>query len=233
MADYRMAAATGKVSPHQRRGSRMDHRWRLTIFIATIALTATCCLDCNKGTDGGEEFVLKLENEFILAVPEPSGLALDIEDGYLWTVSDETNRVYRLTTTGQITDSLSYRGADLEGVTVSTRDSTIWIVEERSREIVHLDRSGNELGRISLDTESNGNNGLEGISFDPGTGRFFIVNEKEPRLLIELDEQLSVIGQYALNFSADVSGLCYDVSNNCLWIVSDQSRLLAKCRRDG
>ncbi|MBD3170166.1 MAG: hypothetical protein GF307_11830, partial [candidate division Zixibacteria bacterium] len=47
------------------------------------------------------------------------------------------------------------------------------------------------------------------------------------------DEQLSVIGQYALNFSADVSGLCYDVSNNCLWIVSDQSRLLAKCRRDG
>jgi uncharacterized protein YjiK len=85
-------------------------------------------------------------------------------------------------------DELRVRGDDMEGITQHPRNRSLYVVEERLRQVVQFDTLGNEIARYPVDVEvRNQNDGLEGITIDPVTNRVFVVNEKNPRVLIELD----------------------------------------------
>ena len=160
-----------------------------------------------------------------LNVHEPSGLALDASRESLWTAGNQAQRVYRLDLDGQVMGVLRYEGEDIEGVASDPFDGSLWIVEEASREVVHLDATGRELSRRELDLTGAPNSGLEGICLDTD-GIVYVVNEKSPPLFVQLGPDLSISHQHQIEFAADCSGLDYDSRRNAFWVLSDESRKL-------
>jgi len=167
-----------------------------------------------------------------IPVPEPSGIDLTYNEEGFWIVSDQNSKVYLIDIWGKEIKSFKVNGEDLEGITV-INDSTLAVVLERTREVVILDTSGKELKRASLDLEGELNSGLEGITYDQKEKKFYLLNEKKPRLLITLDENLIELKRDTIDFSKDVSGIFFDDNDNTLWILSDESQRIYKTDLSG
>ena len=158
---------------------------------------------------------------------EPSGLSLAGGGASLYTVSDATNQVFLLSLNGAVLATLDYTGVDLEGVVFDASDTTLLVVEERSREIVKLSTSGQELSRHALDVPGSGmNSGLEGIAIREADHTIFVVNEKDPALLFQLNADFTVASEHELGAGIDYSGICHDAITGLLWVVSDQAGVL-------
>jgi uncharacterized protein YjiK len=169
---------------------------------------------------------------YAISVPEPSGLVMTQDYKGFWTVSDETSTIYRLDSEGIVVQTIKVDGFDFEAITLID-DTTLVILQERTREMVFLDTSGTELKRIKLDLKGELNSGPEGIAFNPENRHFYILNEKKPALFVELDEKLNIIKKDTLKFSKDVYGLCFDEKNQFLWMLSDESQLVIKTDING
>jgi len=197
-----------------------------TIYLS-ILLIATLCTFCSK--DKNEKSVKTLTFSIAEKIPvtEPSGLDLTFDEKGFWIVSDQNSKVYLIDSWGRVVKSFKVDGEGLEGITVID-DSTLAVVLERTREVVILDTSGTEIKRAALDLEGELNSGLEGITYDPKGKKFYLLNEKKPRLLLTLDENLNELKRDTLNFSKDVSGIYFDASKKILWILSDESQRIFK-----
>ncbi len=206
----------------------MAIRKNIIVFIVLIFFS------CSK-----DKIKIRLENlQFIkespIPVPELSGLSFSADKSAFYTVSDNTSMIYKLSLTGAVIGKLDYKGEDLEGICVNPVTEEIYVVEERSREIVRLNKEGVETGRYHLQIEENyENSGLEGITFNPVNNHLYILNEKDPGLLIETDDKGNIINQKELDFASDYSGIYYEETENKLWIISDQSKSVTKCKLDG
>ena len=167
---------------------------------------------------------------FPLNIKDPSALALDPDSETLWTVSDNPGGgIYRISFQGEILQHIEMDSDDLEGIIVDPVDNTLWVVEEKMRQLVNISRDGIELNRIQLNIDRDiENDGPEGITVNPNTGHFYVVNEKNPRQLHELNPQMEIIKTTNINFTGifkleDLSGISYNIVENTLWIVSDTS----------
>jgi uncharacterized protein YjiK len=167
-----------------------------------------------------------------IPVPEPSGLDLSFNENGFWVVSDQNSKVYLIDSWGKEIKSFEVKGEDLEGITV-VNGSTLAVVLERSREVVILDTSGNEQKRATLNLEGELNSGLEGITYNPEKKIFYVINEKSPRLLITLDENLTELKRDTIKFAKDFSGIFFDDKDNTLWILSDESQRIFKTDLSG
>ena len=166
-------------------------------------------------------------------IAETSDLCLDPSISILYTVSDNTGKVYKLTTNGRVLSALSYTGGDLEGVTID-EDKNVYIAEERLRKIIKLDALGNEIYQKTIPVEiNNENNGLEGVAYASFNNHFYIINEMNPSVLIETDKSLNKLYEYQLTFANDYSGICVDNTNQKLWILSDMSATVNICTLQG
>lgn len=190
----------------------------LAVFLFIFAISS-----CIKEKQQEEKRTIKYLKAYKIPVPEPSGLALTFEEDGFWVVSDEDSTLYNLDKNGDIVKKIKIDGFDLEGVTV-VDDSTIAVVLERTREVVLIDTSGKELERASLNLRGEANSGLEGISYNPESQHYYLINEKKPGLLIELNADLETISLDTLNFTKDVSGIFYDEANKYFWILSDENQ---------
>lgn len=203
------------------------------ILSALILITLSIIIYCKYGTIKHEtQFTLTAIESIDLKVPEPSGLHFDGKTNSLWVVSDEDNTIYNLTPSGKILSKLKVDGKDLEGITI-VDDSVIVTVLERARVILFLDKKGNELNRINVDISGEPNKGLEGITYNSNKKSFYVVNEKEPGILFEIDVNGNVKSKNELTFASDYSGLFYNKLDNSLWITSDEDNALFKCSIDG
>jgi len=202
-----------------------------TIYLS-ILLLAMLFSFCSKSNTEKSVKTLSFSVAEKIPVPEPSGLDLAFDETGFWIVSDQNSNVYLIDSWGKVVKSFKVNGEDLEGITVID-DSTIALVLERTREVVILDTSGLELKRAKLDLEGELNNGLEGISYDPEEKKFFVLNEKKPRLLLTLGENLNEIKRDTLNFAKDVSGIFFDAVDKNLWILSDESQRIFKTDLSG
>ena len=199
---------------------------RIILLLATLFL-----IGCNSDSEnGGSSELLTLISVHPLNINDPSGLTLDMSGDFLWTVSDASGGlVYKITFQGDIIGSLSYRGDDMEGITMNPNDETLWVAEERLRQIVQIDGMGNVLQRQNVEVlVVNENDGLEGVAIDPVTEHFYIVNEKAPREFIELNKEFEVVRRVPIRFRSnfsldDLSGIYYVSENREFWIVSDES----------
>lgn len=195
-------------------------------------LIVTFLFGCNKVEDPGAKINIGYLKAYDIPVPEPSGLDLTYSEKGFWTVSDENSTIYKLDNWGKIEKSLKVKGVDLEGVSCID-EKTLAVVLERGREIVIVDTSGNESKRISVNITGELNNGLEGITYDPVNKKFFVLNEKNPCLLLIFDENLNELSRDTLTFIKDASGIHFDAKNKFLWILSDESHCVTKCDLKG
>jgi len=183
---------------------------------------------------------------------EPSGLALAADGETLWSVSDNSPRLYRIARDGKLVEhiKLGSKMDDLEGVAWDAARSRILLVRERSAEVIELDPEAPEqLVRHALrDMEGydkvaaifsagDANKGLEGIAVMPETGTVFLIKENEPRMLLELSSDLTrilggIVLDAAMGFAGagvddvelDVSDIVWDARRKAFWITSDTGR---------
>ena len=217
---------------------RMDFGWGHRGFLVPM----------NEPTPGEANRLepLTLIESHPLAVSDPSGLAVDHTGRYFWTISDDPGgSIYKIDLQGKIVDELEVGGDDMEGITQHPHNRILHVVEERLRQIVQYDTLGNEIARYQVDVEvRHENDGLEGITIDPATNHIFVVNEKNPRVLLELDvrrgfERQEIRRTY-MDLGApedargfDLSGLFYDETDEVLWLVSDEARAVFVLDRSG
>jgi len=196
-------------------------------LIITLLLVLAAFAGCIKQKEEKRGDKIYLLRRYDIPVPEPSGLTLTGDQNGFWTVSDEDSYLYELDKYGKIIKRIKVDGFDLEGVTVID-EATLAIVLERTREVVVLDTSGRELQRVKINLGGEPNSGLEGITYNERTKHFYIVTEKDPAFMIELDGDLNEVGRDTLKFSADVSGIFYDGNDSVLWILSDEDQMVVK-----
>jgi uncharacterized protein YjiK len=166
-------------------------------------------------------------------IPETSDLCFGSTKDILYTVSDNTGKAYKINTKGNILSELQYTGSDLEGICF-VDNQFIYVAEERLRKIIKLNLQGSLIEQKTISVENNAENeGLEGISYATFNQHFYIVNEMNPKVLIETDKNLNVLHEYPLTFADDFSGICVDNTNQELWIVSDLSSTATKCTMTG
>ncbi|MCK5907995.1 MAG: SdiA-regulated domain-containing protein [Flavobacteriales bacterium] len=172
-----------------------------------------------------------LEKYSLLPIYEPSGLSYSADRKDFYTVSDR-GELYKINTSGSILKTLPYTDDDFEGVTVNPSTSNIYVVKERTGELVKLNSKGVVISTTNIIGES-GNNGLEGLTYDAKRDRFYMLKEKNKGLLITFSFKDGVISKKQLSFATDYSGLFYNQATDNLWIVSQESRTITKCTVSG
>ena len=70
--------------------------------------------------------------------------------------------------------------------------------------------------------------GLEGVTVNSNNGDILLLKEKDPGAFLWLNDQLEVLLYKRIAFANDFSGMDYDASQNVLWIISDQDKVLIK-----
>ena len=183
---------------------------------------------------------------------EPSGLVLDPDGGSLWTVSDDTERVFKLALDGRVKRTqcfdVPFRG--LEGITIEPTGRYLYAVHEDSNTVIELEIAAQRVNDARALARMTGydavaryfkgggdNKGLEGIAWNEDTGTLFALKEGKPGLIIEvtanleailghavLDDRNGFLDPGAADHQVDYSGICYDPSRACFWIVSDKAK---------
>ncbi len=183
---------------------------------------------------------------------EPSGLALRPGDDGFWTVSDDTKKIFKLDSEGNVDKDESFEipVKGLEGITLDSTGEFLLTVKEESNEIIKIEIAEREVvaarplsGMAGYDTiapffDGEGETkGLEGITWNGHSDTVFVVKEGLPGLLVEVSSDLQTIkghrqlnednGFRDTNLSSDeidFSGLCYDATRSAFWIVSDKAK---------
>jgi len=200
-------------------------------LLLNILIVSVIIMSCSK--DSGITNQLEALSSHDIGVPEPSGLAINSAGNILYTVSDHTNKVYKLSMTGALLHTYDYTGNDLEGICNYTGEKLL-LAQERLKTVVEFTIANNAHTDHVIDYENgDSNSGIEGISYNPTAQNIYILNEKDPGKLIVLDTNFSIVNSYDLQFASDYSGVFYDAADNLLWIISDQSQSINKCSLTG
>lgn len=198
-------------------------------LFAVLTLLMVFNTACEKATSSAGGNQLQLVASFAIDVPEPSGLALSADGKSLWTVSDETGKVYQLDLQGAVLREIDVSGEDLEGVATASSNH-LWLAEERQRVLLQVDFDGNVLLRRNVSVEQNElNAGLEGVTINSHNGNIYVVNERLPKVLLTLDKSGSVVSTRPIDYLKDLSGIDYDTTDSTLWLVSDESQQVVHC----
>ncbi len=169
---------------------------------------------------------LELKNTIELEVPEPSGLTLAADGRSFWTVSDRTGSIYQLDREGRLLQVLPapHPKADLEGISISNHAKHLYLAEERRREIIQIDTTGRVFARHALDISGKKNSGLEGLTWHPIEKVFYVLNEKKPALVLQLNSKFQIVEKHLIRDVRDISGITFDARRNFFWIISDENR---------
>lgn len=175
---------------------------------------------------------LKLIKTVKLTISEPSGIT--VFNNHLYIVSDENGTIYKATLDGKVLQKIKTNYSDLEGITYNPFSENLIVVDESKRNLIELDFKGNLIKKRSVKgTQKNKNSGLEGVCFDTSKNKIYVLNEKSPKQLLELNLKGEIKNKFELDFSKDVSGICYDENEDNLWVTSDESKAIYQISKKG
>jgi len=167
-----------------------------------------------------------------LNIPEPSGITSF--NNTLFIVSDKNGTVYKTSLDGEILQKIKLKYDDLEGITIDKSTQNFWVVDESKRTLLILNSNGEILQKIKIKgKQQHKNNGLEGVCFVDDENSLVVLNEKQPKQLLVLNLKGEITRKIDLNFSKDISGICFDESSNSFWVVSDESQLILNISKKG
>jgi uncharacterized protein YjiK len=195
-------------------------------FLFLTFLCCIACVSCRNSHSPEPAFPtgeLLLTREIPLPFAGPSGIAYSEALQRLWVVSGGSNQhIYVLDTNGIVERRLFFSGTDLEGIAFDEIDSTLWVIDEDTKRISHLDLDGNLLAQKYLSYDAIPNKGPEGITIGQGH-TFYILNQRDPSVLYELDSVFQIAHPYPLGFAPDYSDITYDSSSDSFFILSGAS----------
>lgn len=243
----------------------INHKWKVTAGLLASCMIATSLLAADFNTSPSATPGVKLNQYTLISAPIPltgitdnaSGLTFNTNSGTLFAVINNPEKLIELNIHGKVLRTIKLEGfEDTEGLAY-LGDNQFAILEERKRAIVLISVTADtrtlsrhnqqSLSLPSLSTiphtKKPNNNGFEGITIDSKTGRIFIVNEKSPRQLVQVDgfnanmTNISVSIPLDLeNFpmgNKDFSGIHHDQHHDRLILVSDESKQLVEIDING
>ncbi len=171
-------------------------------------------------------------NEYLLDIPEPSGIAYNSNNNSFMIVSDGRTDIYEVSLVGITLSTIIASGSDMEGITLSRNCDTIYVVEEKIKLVTSFNLSGSKLASFSVDVATNDNSALEGITINKSSNQLFVINEKDPRMILGYNN-LTEIWRKAIDYTLDISDIYYEESSNSLWLISDESQKILKLSSTG
>lgn len=160
-------------------------------------------------------------------VHEPSGLAYDPVRDVLYTISDEGGPIVVLSKEGKILWEIGRFEGDLEGIAYDDRRDRFYIAEEQRRELIIFDRKAGTERRLKVDLMGYNdldNKGMEGVAVDQKNGRLFVVKERDPHFLLEIDATGKRVRAFTIQEAWDFSDVSYDQATGHLLVLSRGSR---------
>ncbi len=177
----------------------------------------------------------RLLASYEIKVQEPSGLAYDPERGVLLVVSDEGG-FFALTKKAQIVESHSSPRGDLEGIAYDPARGLIYIAEERERRIFVLNRRGEVLRSFRIDLAGYNrpdNEGIESLTLDTRRGHLFLVKERNPFFVMELDREGNPLRTFKVEGISNLSGIHYVERTGHFLLLSRGSQKVLEVNREG
>ena len=157
-------------------------------------------------------------------------------DGLL--VAEDNGHVYEFGLDGKLRNTFSFpspnNSRDWEGIT-RAEDGTIYLCEERRREIYKLSKNHQDVTFISKGPSEAGakdNQGYEGIAAGPGV--LYVCNQSAPFRVYSYSLQKD---EWTTAFDADwaksLSDIFYDSTDGTLWITDAKTQTLTQLKTDG
>jgi len=198
------------------------------VFLFLIGLSLIGCI--SKKTTSKSE--LELLQTIKLNIAEPSGIT--VFNNNLYIVSDKNGAVYKTSLEGEILKKIKTKFSDLEGITFQESSHNIWVISENKRELIELDLSGNVIQKIKVKgKQQNKNSGLEGICFVENEEMLYVINEHSPKQVLGINLEGEITTKFKIDFSKDISGICFDKHSNNFWIISDESASIYNISKTG
>lgn len=165
-----------------------------TLILATLAMSASAApttamaqitsLDLNNYEHSATYALPRV------AASEASAVTYNWDTGTLFVLGDEGEAIVEVDAFGNQLSVMELTGfGDTEGLTY-TGSGRFVLTEERDQDLYALNYAGGgSVARSTLQVASIGpnvgNQGLEGVSFDPVTGRYLMVKEKGPQAVYD------------------------------------------------
>jgi uncharacterized protein YjiK len=209
---------------------------------ATLVAALACGCDLPAGL-GGDSIAsdsalyglrLVVERPVGESIREPSDLAFDAATGTFWTVSDQRGTLHRVAPDGAAASTpIDLAAKDLEGVAVDPATGHLFAVDEATSEIVETTREGQVVGRRQVTLPNkHGNDGIEGIAYDPATKGFVLVRERNPAELIFVDREGRVTGRAQVR-TEDLSAITARDGGTSFFVVARFEEAVLEVGRDG
>lgn len=182
-----------------------------------------------------------------------SGLTWDERRDQLWAVVNNPPELLALSRDGELRGRWSLQGfEDVEGVAY-LGDNLLVLAEERrgALVVVPVPDQGGALRRddyqaLTLGLQGTDNSGFEGLGYDRGGDRLFVIKEHSPRKLYEIRGlRASLDGRFDLQVidreawirdavvASDLSSVHFDERSGHLLLLSDESRLVMELNGAG
>ena len=177
---------------------------------------------------------LKLLAECPLDIPEPSGIAWDGSTSTLFVVSDRIPAVFEVSEQGETLGQTPVNAGHLEGISLDSENDLLWVVQEEPRLLLGFSRKGELRKRFNIKVpDSIPTKGLEGVACVPSQNCLFVVNERVPGVLIQVDDQGLPVRYVDIPYAPDLSGLCAAPGDEGLFLLSDMAASMYWIRFDG
>lgn len=182
-------------------------------------------LDLDKAD--GHPAHLEYEDRARLDVDEPSDLVN--VDGTLYAVSDRHSNIYEVDSDGDAKKHLEIDASDLEALGYDPARGEFLVADESRAKIWSIDAEGKRHDGIEVAGADDGNSGIEGLVVTPD-GHLFVVKEKSPVEIFELDATGTVIAHDKLDFADDLSAITYNPIDGRLYVLSDEDHALFRLK---
>lgn len=168
---------------------------------------------------------LKPIAKYHLDIPEPSDLCITQDGKGLFVVSDN-GLLYKTDLNGQVVQKSTFTAYDLEGVYADS--AYVYAVDERTRKVHFLNVASLTREKVvEVPYMASRNKGYESIGYNPVRKTFFLISEKDPTTIFELDASWRVQNEVELTKVSDVSAACF--YNGLVYILSDEDHTILEC----
>jgi len=197
---------------------------------------------------------VEIDGKRIPGVSDASGLTFHLPSGTLFSVLNDEPTIVQLNRQGEVLRKIRIEGvSDMEGITHVTHNQFIVVEESKNRLILIEIGDGDSINisdapKLMLGFENVPNKSFEGISWDAKNERILIVNEKEPKRLVEIrgllksqsntnaDITIRELWQDKPSFMSafrDLASLSYDEDTGHLLLLSEESKLIKEYDSQG
>lgn len=194
-----------------------------------------------------ENYRVIIDGKRIPGVSDASGLTFHAPSGTLFTVLNDEPTIVQLNQQGEVLRKIRVEGvSDMEGIT-HVRNDQFLVVEESKDRLILIEIGTQETidiasrPKLTLGFENVHNKSFEGISWDAKNERILIVNEKQPKRLVEIrgllqsaddpNTEIAIRDLWQdqpafMSALRDLASLTYHEDTGHLLLLSEESKLI-------